>query len=120
MHASVIASDKNPEAKQNYGYRGNNSNKTKEYHKTSSVAVWETHGQIKLFTGSHDGKWRLWATAPAAGGNGATLTKEFEHFVGGPIDRGESILFRYVSTILLYFWAAMILISMTMVILTIS
>ena len=84
MHASVIASDKNPDAKPNYGYRGNNSNKTKDYHKVTSVAVWETQGAIKLFTGSHDGKWRLWATA--AGGNGATLTQEFEHFVGGPIE----------------------------------
>ena len=87
MHASVTASDKNPDSKPNYGYRGStNSNKSKEYHKVTSVAVWETNGAIKLFTGSHDGKWRLWATAPAAGGNGATLTKEFEHFVGGPID----------------------------------
>ena len=118
MHASVIASDKNSDAKQNYGYRGNNSSKSKDYHKVTSVAVWETQGQIKLFTGSHDGKWRLWATAPAAGGNGATLTKEFEHFVGGPIDRGESILFRYVSTILLYFWVTISM--MTTMILTIS
>jgi WD40 repeat protein len=87
MHASVIASDKNPDAKQSYGYRGGvPNNKSKDYHKVTSVAVWETNGAIKLFTGSHDGKWRLWATAPAAGGNGATLTKEFEHYVGGPID----------------------------------
>ena len=44
------------------------------------MAVWETQGAIKLFTGSHDGKWRLWNTT------GGSLTKEFEHFVGGPID----------------------------------
>ena len=88
MHASVVASDKNPDSKPNYGYGGRvPSGKTKDHHKVTSVAVWETNGAIKLFTGSHDGKWRLWATAPAAGGGaGATLTKEFEHFVGGPVD----------------------------------
>jgi len=86
MHASTDASDKNPDAKPNYnrGYSGQN-NKTKDKHKVTSVSVWETNGQIKLFTGSHDGKWRLWNTAPAANGS-ATLTQEFEHFVGGPVD----------------------------------
>ncbi|KAL7464861.1 hypothetical protein ACHAXS_005191, partial [Conticribra weissflogii] len=91
MHASVVASDKNPDAKPSYnsyhGGRGSGASKQKDKHKVTSVAVWETNGAIKLFTGSHDGKWRLWATAPAAGGGtGATLTKEFEHFVGGPVD----------------------------------
>lgn len=82
-HASVDVSDKNPDAKPSYsrGYGGSsNSSKVKDRHKVTSVAVWETNGAIKLFTGSHDGKWRLWNTA---GGN---LTKEFEHFVGGPVD----------------------------------
>ena len=91
MHASVEASDKNPDVKPSYGSyhhvgRGGVGNKLKDRHKVTSVAVWETNGAIKLFTGSHDGKWRLWATAPAAGGSGAILTKEFEHFVGGPVD----------------------------------
>ncbi|KAL7514871.1 hypothetical protein ACHAXN_012158 [Cyclotella atomus] len=83
MHASVIAADKNPDAKPSYhgGYSSNNTRgKSKDYYKVTSVAVWETQGAIKLFTGSHDGKWRLWNTA------GGALTKEFEHFVGGPID----------------------------------
>lgn len=88
LHASVDVSDKNKDAKPSFnrGYGG--SSKIKENHKVTSVAVWETNGVIKLFTGSHDGKWRLWNTAPSVGlaGDGATLTKEFEHFVGGPVD----------------------------------
>ncbi|KAL9188183.1 hypothetical protein ACHAXT_006561 [Thalassiosira profunda] len=89
IHASVEASDKNPDFKPSYhsrGYQGQSNKKQKDKHKVTSVAVWETNGAIKLFTGSHDGKWRLWNAAPAANGNGATLTKEFEHFVGGPVD----------------------------------
>mmetsp|Transcript_24046 Transcript_24046/g.43147 ORF Transcript_24046/g.43147 Transcript_24046/m.43147 type:complete len:441 (-) Transcript_24046:104-1426(-) len=89
LHASVVVSDKNKDAKPNYnrGYGGNSGNsKVKDHHKVTSVTVWETNGAIKLFTGSHDGKWRLWNVAPPVGGKGATLTKEFEHFAGGPVD----------------------------------
>lgn len=86
LHASIEVSDKNEDAKPtfNRGYGG--SSKIKDRHKASSVAVWEANGMVKLFTGSHDGKWRLWNAAPPVGGNVATLTKEFEHFVGGPVD----------------------------------
>jgi WD40 repeat protein len=41
----------------------------------SDVAIWETAGQIKLFTGSYDGFWRLWNTS-------ANFSKEFEAQVG--------------------------------------
>ena len=85
--SSIEVSDKNKDAKQNFNNRGYNGghNKVKENYKVSSVAVWETNGMIKLFTGSHDGKWRLYNAAPQAGGN-VTLTKEFEHYLGGPVD----------------------------------
>ena len=39
------------------------------------VAIWETQGQIKIFTGSYDGFWRLWNTS-------ANFAKEFETKVG--------------------------------------
>eukprot|EP01082_Thalassiosira_pseudonana_P002658 g3068.t1 g3068 contig12:1351833-1353166(-) len=59
MHASIVASDKNPDAKPSYsnyhGGRGGGG-KSKDLYKVTSVAVWETNGAIKLFTGSHDGK----------------------------------------------------------------
>jgi len=89
--ASIDVSDKNTDNKPSFnrGYGGNRpggNGKVKDKHKVTSIAVWETNGAIKLFTGSHDGKWRLWNTAASAGGSGATLTKEFEHFVGGPVD----------------------------------
>lgn len=38
----------------------------------SSVALWEDSAAIKIFSGSHDGHWRLWNTA-------ANFSREFEH-----------------------------------------
>ena len=87
LYASIEVSDKNKASKQNSsrGYGGNN--KLKDNFKVTSVAIWENNGATKLFTGSYDGKWRLWNMSPPGGGRDcATLTKEFEHFVGGPVD----------------------------------
>lgn len=95
LHACVEVSDKNTEAKSGYqGHRhhNNGNSRTKDRHKATSVAVWETNGAVKIFTGSHDGKWRLWNVGTAApsssgkDGGTTTLTKEFEHHVGGPVD----------------------------------
>mmetsp|Transcript_34700 Transcript_34700/g.73142 ORF Transcript_34700/g.73142 Transcript_34700/m.73142 type:complete len:444 (-) Transcript_34700:295-1626(-) len=89
LHTCVVVSDKLKDSnKQGYnkGYGGHSGKPVKDREKVSSVAVWETNGSIKLFTGSHDGKWRLWNVAPPSGSNGAVITKEFEHFVGGPVD----------------------------------
>jgi hypothetical protein len=63
----------------------NNNNNNNSYHNksesrhaaVSAVSIWETQGSIKIFTGSHDGYWRLWNT------QGSTFTKEFEHNMGG-------------------------------------
>ena len=72
-------------------------------HRVTSVAVWESSSSkdgsiVKLFTGSHDGKWRLWNLASSPGSSqqqsetlsanpsSPTLTKEFEQCVGGPVD----------------------------------
>jgi WD40 repeat protein len=86
------------------GGGGGGSNKVKDRYKATSVAIWETLGGIKLFVGSQDGKWRLYNTAPTTATNtttmnhnnnassngntisGVSLTQEFEHYVGGPID----------------------------------
>mmetsp|Transcript_45070 Transcript_45070/g.94508 ORF Transcript_45070/g.94508 Transcript_45070/m.94508 type:complete len:433 (-) Transcript_45070:193-1491(-) len=86
LHASVLVSDKIKDSKSNFhkGYGGNS--KSKENHKVTSVAVWETNGVVKIFTGSHDGKWRLWDTSAVMGGTGLNLTREFEQDVGGPVD----------------------------------
>ena len=101
-HASALVSDKKAIVvpnKPNFSGRGhhhggnNNSKggKVKEYHKVTSVSVWKNTDTTKVFTGSHDGKWRLWNILSATGGhnnniNNNTCTSEFEHFAGGPVD----------------------------------
>jgi hypothetical protein len=46
----------------------------------TSVAVWETQGVVKIFTGSKDGCWRLWNFT------GQGFVKEFEHNMGGDVE----------------------------------
>mmetsp|Transcript_27875 Transcript_27875/g.66367 ORF Transcript_27875/g.66367 Transcript_27875/m.66367 type:complete len:441 (+) Transcript_27875:202-1524(+) len=88
--ATVDCSDKNKEFNSNNNYNNRNyhsKKKMSDRYKASSVAVWENQGQIKVFTGSYDGKWRLFNTGPAQPGqHGAQINQEFEHYVGGPID----------------------------------
>ena len=67
LHASIDATSPMPSNNNN---RYNQSNVAK----VSSVAIWETQGAIKIFTGSQDGFWRLWNTQ--------TFVKEFEHQIG--------------------------------------
>jgi len=43
----------------NNGYNNYNNNSNDRYN-VVSIAVWESAGQIKIFTGSEDGYWRLW------------------------------------------------------------
>lgn len=79
LHAIIEASSAVPDNNANNDYNNNN-----RYNQTlasvSSVAIWETGGAIKLFTGSHDGFWRLWNFVPNTG-----FMKEFEHNMGGPV-----------------------------------
>mmetsp|Transcript_8044 Transcript_8044/g.14623 ORF Transcript_8044/g.14623 Transcript_8044/m.14623 type:complete len:425 (-) Transcript_8044:120-1394(-) len=65
LHATIEATSRLPQ---------NNSNRYNQYADVSSVAIWETQGAIKIFTGGNDGFWRLWNTS--------TFVKEFEHSVG--------------------------------------
>jgi WD40 repeat protein len=69
----------------------------KTNHRVTSVAIWETPSpggmSVKLFTGSHDGKWRLYnvahsssSSSPQSPPGTASLVMEFEHAVGGPVD----------------------------------
>ena len=100
-HASALVSDKKaivPNNKPNFRghhHTNNGKGKVKEYHKVSSVSVWKNDTNMtKVFTGSHDGKWRLWniLSATSVGSsnnnnnNNNTCTSEFEHFAGGPVD----------------------------------
>ena len=118
-YATIDVSDKlPPDARQSsggggYHHHNRNSGKIKDRYKATSVAIWETANQIKLFVSSHDGKWRLYNTSPTTSTTttntttnhhnhnnpqletnnnnapiitGVTLNQEFEHYVGGPID----------------------------------
>ena len=113
MHrASVIVSDRMTEdeigsrgGRPHHHHRGGDrgaknggGGPVRTHHRVTSVAVWETPSSggspssVKLFTGSHDGKWRLYNIIPPPstnspnGGGGATLIGEFEHRVGGPVE----------------------------------
>ncbi len=129
-YATVDVSDKLPPSEssgrqyhhhQRSSGGGGGGGKVKDRYKATSVAIWETTaGQIKLFVAAHDGKWRLYNTAPTIAAataatnhrnphaaasshletshttiptttptttiTGVTITQEFEHYVGGPID----------------------------------
>lgn len=88
MHASIEASDRQKNesggsgGRHHRGYQGgrHDARPPKDKYPVSDVSVWESGGGIKIFTGGQDGKWRLWNTA------GGTFVKEFEHYVGGPVD----------------------------------
>jgi WD40 repeat protein len=41
----------------------NNSNACTTMAPVKTVAIWETNGQIQIFTGANDGFWRLWNTS---------------------------------------------------------
>jgi WD40 repeat protein len=73
LHARVEASS---HVQQDYQQQQNSNY---HHHPTratiADVAIWETQGQIKIFTGSSDGFWRLWNTS-------ANFAKEFETKVG--------------------------------------
>jgi WD40 repeat protein len=81
LHARLDASNPLPPDQQdqsqttNNGFGGgyNNQNKRQQMAPISAISLWETQGAIKIFTGSHDGFWRLWNTS------GGQFQKEFEH-----------------------------------------
>jgi len=80
LHARLDASNPKPQQNQNNqnnnGYGGGYNNNRKphvELSPVSAISLWENQGTIKIFTGSHDGFWRLWNTS------GGQFVKEFEH-----------------------------------------
>ena len=64
----------------NNNYNNYNNNSGPEMYSVTSVAVWETQGVVKIFTGSKDGFWRLWNFV------GNNFVKEFEHNMGGEVE----------------------------------
>jgi len=84
LHAMIDASSPKPQQQSNNSnYNNNNNNRGKsgpDMYAVTSVAIWETQGQVKIFTGSKDGFWRLWNFA------GNAFVKEFEHNMGGAVE----------------------------------
>lgn len=79
VHAQIEASSRKPQQQQqkHHSYNPRNDLNQNLMEPVSSVALWEAGGAIKIFSGSHDGHWRLWNTS------GGTFVKEFEHSMGG-------------------------------------
>lgn len=82
LHASIDAANPAQQQQNNHGFNNNynNNNNRGQLEAVTSVAIWETAGTIKIFTGSHDGFWRLWNTS------GGTFVKEFEQQMGGKVE----------------------------------
>jgi WD40 repeat protein len=89
LHAMIDASSVKQQQQDNNSYNNNNNryNNTPngkgggpEMYGVSSVAIWETAGQVKIFSGSQDGYWRLWNFT------GTSFVKEFEHYMGGSVE----------------------------------
>ena len=84
LYAKINASSPKPQEQNNnngnFNNNYNSNNNYKSYYAVTSVAVWETQGVVKIFTGSKDGCWRLWNYA------GNNFVKEFEHNMGGEVE----------------------------------
>ena len=63
----------------NSNYRGHNNNNNK-MHSVTAVTNWKQGENVKIFSGSQDGFWRLWGLS-----NG-NFVKEFEHNMGGSVE----------------------------------
>jgi WD40 repeat protein len=72
--------DNNNNNNNNNSYNNTHRSNRPDFYSVTSVAIWETNGVVKIFTGSQDGCWRLWNFA---GGN---FVKEFEHNMGGSVE----------------------------------
>jgi WD40 repeat protein len=80
LHASIDAggyavADANAASNTNANRQGYNQQQQQQRAAVSSVALWDTNGLIQIFTGSHDGFWRLWNASSG-------FQKEFECSVG--------------------------------------
>ncbi|VEU36844.1 unnamed protein product [Pseudo-nitzschia multistriata] len=85
QHAHVIKLHAKIDATGKINNNNNNNNgfsKGGDCHAVTSVAIWETGGNVKIFTGGKDGFWRLWSF------NARTnqFDQEFEHQMGGPVE----------------------------------
>lgn len=84
MHGEINASSLLPQgnfkSQNNYHHSCNNTINGKTYNNSmasvADLAIWEQQEGIKIFSGSHDGYWRLWDTS-------RNMEKEVEHNMSG-------------------------------------
>jgi WD40 repeat protein len=79
LHAKINASSYNNNKNNNNNNYNPNHN---AFHPVTSVAIWETDGNVKIFTGGKDGFWRLWSFNTQT----KNFDKEFEHQMGGAVE----------------------------------
>jgi len=83
IEASSEMQQNNNNSNNNYNNNSNsnynNNYNNKRMHSVTSIANWQVGDQVKIFSGSSDGYWRLWTM-----GNGS-FSKEFENYMGGPV-----------------------------------
>jgi len=77
LHATVEASKKAQVAGNTSSFQ-NNYNSAPSSYAVSSIAIWESSQPFKIFSGAHDGYWRLWNPS-------ANFGREFEHYMGPPV-----------------------------------
>merc|ERR1712238_97350 len=87
LHAMIEASSprqsNNSNQNSSNGYNNYNNNQGRDHmHAVTSVAVWDTGGNVKIFTGGKDGFWRLWSFNTQSN----NFVKEFEHQMGGAVE----------------------------------
>jgi len=79
LHGIIDASPEVQNNNNNYNNYNNNNNQ-KKFHSVTAVANWKTGDQVKIFSGSKDGYWRLWSLA------NNSFQKEHEQYMGGTVE----------------------------------
>jgi WD40 repeat protein len=86
LHATIDASSSQPNNQNNSNgynnYNNNNSHGGNSMYAVTSVAIWDSGGNVKIFTGGKDGFWRLWSFNTQSN----SFVKEFEHQMGGAVE----------------------------------
>ena len=87
LHATINASSPQSNNQNNSnGYNNYNNNNNSHgggsTYAVTSLAIWDSGGNVKIFTGGKDGFWRLWSFNTQSN----SFVQEFEHQMGGAVE----------------------------------
>jgi WD40 repeat protein len=82
LQAKIRVRENSNNGRYNNSYNNNNNNNNNQSDTVTSVAIWETGGNVKIFTGGKDGFWKLWSFNAQAN----SFVKEFEHQMGSSVE----------------------------------